>query len=105
MKITDDGFFNELYTKNRDGFMVYPHETTKRGFLEKGIKITLTGKQKDYHIVTLEQFIQHIANGDFDVVGRVRMKPEKGGASNGFSVRTATMSEALIDEIKRIKSI
>lgn len=105
LKITSDGFFTELVRKNKQGESVYPHEAIVHGNPTKGIKITLTSDNKDYHIVSLEKFIQHIADGDFHKVGRVRMKPLKGGTSNGFAVRTATMSKALIDEIERIKHI
>jgi len=103
MKITSEGFFKELVAKNKQGIKVYPHEIVKRGSSEKGLQITLTGKKEDYHIVNLEKFIDHISNGDFDTVGRVRMKPLKGGQSNGFAVKKATMSTPLIEEIDRIK--
>jgi len=102
--MTSEGFFKELVAKNKQGIEVYPHETVKQGLPEKGLKITLTGKKEDYHIVNVEKFIDHIFNGDFDVVGRVKMKPLKGGQSNGFAVRTATMSISLIDEIDRRKN-
>jgi hypothetical protein len=64
------------------------------------LEITLTGRKEDYHLVDLEQFINHIANGDFNERGRVRMKPRNSGPSNGFAVRKAMMSPMLIEEIK-----
>lgn len=82
---------------------MYPHIKGKRNSAGKGFDVTLTGKKEDYHLVSLEQLTKHIANGDFDTVGRVRMKPRSGGQSNGFAVRTSTMSEVLADEIARLK--
>lgn len=105
LHMTPDGFFTELSAVNRTGEIVYPHESSMQGSAETGLKITLTGKSKDYHIVSVEQFVRHIANGDFDRVGRVRMKPKQGGSSNGFAVRTATMSETLIEAIKAIRGL
>lgn len=105
LKMTPEGFFTELVAKNKQGDNVYPHESTKRGGTDRGIQITLTGKKEDYHIVSLEKFIAHIADGDFNSVGRVRMKSLNGGTSNGFAVRKATMSKALIEEIESIKLV
>jgi len=102
LKITSDGFFTDLASINKQGEPVFPHETTVRGDITRGIKITLTSDKNDYHIVSLEAFIQHMANGDFDKVGRVKMKALDGGTSNGFAVRFATMSTTLIEEIERI---
>lgn len=103
--MTSDGFFTELSAVNCNGEIVYPHESSMQGSSATGLKITLTGKSKDYHIGSVEQFVRHIANGDFDHVGRVLMKPKHGGNSNGFAVRTATMSEALIDAIEAMRRL
>jgi len=103
LKMTSEGFFMELKAKNNKVIDVYPYEKSKRGSSVKGLEITLTGKKEDYHIVGLEKFINHIANGDFNKVGRVRMKPLKGGENSGFSVRKATMSSILIKEINKYR--
>jgi len=100
IKIYYDGFFIELWALNNKSIQVFPHLKKKRGIIDKGFEITLTGKKEDYHLVDLEQFINHIAKGDFKEIGRVRMKPRSGGESNGFAVRYATMSQALLAEIK-----
>ena len=103
MKMTNDDFFKDLYRINDDGITIYPHESTKRGSSKKGLKVTLTGDKKDYHIVSIEEFIQYIAKGSLSVVGNVKMKSKEAPNSNGFAVRLATMSEALIEEVNRIK--
>jgi hypothetical protein len=100
IKISSDEFFIELWALNSKSIQVFPHLKNKRGIIDKGFEITLTGKKEDYHLVDLEQFINHIAKGDFKEIGRVRMKPRAGGQSNGFAVRNATMSQALLTEIK-----
>jgi hypothetical protein len=101
IKISSDGFFIELWALNNKSIQVFPHLKNKQGGItDKGFDITLTGKKEDYHLVNLEQFINHIVKGDFKEVGRVRMKPRAGGQSNGFAIRTATMSQALLAEIK-----
>jgi hypothetical protein len=105
LKVSPNGFFTELWAINSKGEMVYPHIKSKRGSSEKGFEITLNGKKEDYHIVNLEKLLSHIANGDFDNIGRVRMKPLKGGQSNGFAIRKSTMSKALLDEIANRISI
>jgi len=102
-EFTSERIFIDLFTKNKEGEFVYPHEKSKRGSDNKGLEITLTGKKMDYHIVGIEQFIEHIANGDFDEIGRVRMKPIIGGQSNGYAVRKATMSKKLIEKIESVK--
>ncbi|MGJ0516258.1 MAG: hypothetical protein ACR65O_11015 [Methylomicrobium sp.] len=105
INISSDGFFTELWAINNENIQVFPHLKRKRGVPGKGLDITLTGKKEDYHLVDLEQLINHIANGAFDEIGRVRMKPKNGGQSNGFAVRRAMMSQTLLDEIqKRQKS-
>ena len=96
-----DGFLIELWRKNRKGEQVFPHIKSKRSSVAEGFEITLTGRKRDYDIVDLEKFIDHIAAGDFEEVGRVRMKSKGGGRSNGFAVRKAMMSPKLRDEIER----
>lgn len=103
MEISSDGFFLELSAINRKGIQVFPHVKSIRDGGAKGLAITVTGKKEDYYLVDLESFVNHIANGDFDEIGRVRMKPRNGGQSNGFAVRKATMSEKLLSEIERRK--
>lgn len=100
MELSSDGFFLDLWAFNERNIQVFPHLKAKQGAFGQGLDITLTGKKEDYHLVSLEQFINHIANGDFDKVGRVRMKPRSGGQSNGFAVRKAIMSPILKEEIK-----
>ncbi len=102
-KFTEDGLFIEIHAMNKVGDIVYPHEKSKRGSLLKGIDITLTGRKEDYHIVSIEKFIEHIANGDFEEIGRVRMKPKLGGQSNGYAVRKAVISKRLKDKIEELK--
>jgi len=92
IRISSDGFLSELWAINNESIQVFPHLKSKRGIINKGLEITLTGRKEAYHLVDLEQFLNHIAKGDFEEVGRVRMKPKNRGQSNGFSVRKATMS-------------
>lgn len=101
IKISSDGFFTDLWAINNEKVQVFPHLKTKRGTPGKGLEITLTGKKEDYHLVDLQQFINHIVNGDFNEIGRIRMKPKNGGQSNGFAVRKAMMSQALLNEIQK----
>ena len=100
IKITSDGFFTELWAINKQGERVFPHLKGKRDVVDIGLEVTLTGRKEDYHLVDLEQFVSYIANGYFEEIGRVRMKPICGGQSNGFAVRKAMMSAALLHEIK-----
>ena len=101
IQITDDGFFTEIWGINKENKKVFPHLKTKSGSTKKGFEITFTGKKSGYHLVDLDQFIDHIAKGDFDKVGRVRMKSLNGGQSNGFAVNTAVLSSKLRAEIER----
>lgn len=101
IQVNNNGYFSELWAVNKEGERVYPCIQGKRGTAERGFSITLTGDKADYHLVNFERLIQHIADGDFDRVGRVRMKPMSGGAANGFAVRSATMSDALSAEIAK----
>ncbi len=101
IRISSDGFLSELWAINNEKIQVFPHLKSKRGIINKGLEITLTGRKEDYHLVDLEQFLNHIAKGDFNEIGRVRMKPKDGGQSNGFSVRKATMSQVLLAEIEK----
>lgn len=101
IQISPDGFFTALWAVNKQGEQVFPCLQGKRGMTARGFDITLTGKKEDYHLVDLDRLIQHIADGDFNTVGRVRMKPRSGGSSNGFAIRHATMNEALAAEIAR----
>ncbi|MDP1614934.1 MAG: hypothetical protein Q8L68_03980 [Methylococcales bacterium] len=90
---------------SNEKIQVFPHLKSKRGIADKGLEITLTGKKEDYHLVDLEQFLNHIAKGHFDEDGRVRMKAKSGVQSNGFAVRKSMMSQTLLAEIeKRQKS-
>ncbi|NOQ37132.1 MAG: hypothetical protein GQ569_14770 [Methylococcaceae bacterium] len=100
-KVTSDGFFLDLWAINSKGEKVYPHIKGKRNITEKGFDITLTTHKEDYHLVQLDKLIDLIAQGHFDNTGRIRMKPKKGGYSNGFAVRYSTMSKALHEEIER----
>ena len=86
IKISCDGFFTELRAINNQNIQVFPHLKSKCGVPVKGVDITLTGKNEGYHLVDLEQFINHIANGAFDEIGRVRMKQKNGSQSNGFFI-------------------
>lgn len=99
--VSPDGLFLDLWAVNECGEKVYPHLKRKRNSAARGFDVTLNGRKEDYHLVSLEQLITHIANGDFDAVGRVRMKPRSGGQSNGFAIRTATISENLANEVER----
>lgn len=99
IEITADGMLYELWTKNRSGEQVFPHLKSKRSSIENGFAITLTGRKEDYHLVSLDNLLQHMASGDFDNVGRIRMKPIVGGRSNGFAVRKLTMSTKLTNEL------
>jgi hypothetical protein len=99
----NEGLFTALWRENRENIFVYPHLKTKRGSTTKGFEITLTGKKEDYHLVDLDQFIKYIAEGRFDEIGRVRMKPRDGGQSNGFSVKTSLMSDDLKMKIEKLR--
>ncbi len=101
IQINSDGFLTELWAVNNEKIQVFPHLKSKRNVADKGLEITLTGKKEDYHLVNLEQFLTHIAKGHFEEVGRVRMKPNGGGQSNGFAVRKSMMSQTLLAEIER----
>lgn len=101
IQISPDGFFTALWAVNKQGQQVFPFLQGKRGTTARGFDITLTGKKEDYHLADLDRLLQHIADGDFNAVGRVRMKPRSGGNSNGFAIRHATMNEALAAEIAR----
>jgi hypothetical protein len=101
IQISSDGFLSELWAINNEKIRVFPHLKSKRDVADKGLEITLTGKKEDYHLVDLEQFLNHIAKGHFEEVGRVRMKPKGGGQSNGFAVRKAMMSQTLMAEIEK----
>jgi hypothetical protein len=100
---TADGFFMEIFTHNKEGKVVYPHAIKKSNSAQKGLDITLTGRKEDYHIVSIERFIDHLANGDFEEVGRIRMKPIMGEQSNGYAVRKAKMSKNLIEYLELMK--
>jgi len=101
IEISDDGFLTEIWAINKEKKQVFPHIKSKRGIVGKGLEITLTGDKADYHLVGLDQFIDHIAKGDFNEVGRVRMKPRNGGQSNGYAVRNASMSQKLLANIEQ----
>lgn len=100
IEITDDGLLTDLWAINKENKQVFPHLKSKRGTLDKGLEITLTGDKADYHLVSIDQFINHIARGDFNDIGRVRMRPQNGGQSNGYAVRKATMSQKLLAEVE-----
>lgn len=100
IQISSDGFLTELWAINKEKIQVFPHLKSKRDVVNKGLEITLTGKKEDYHLVDLEQFLNHIVRGHFEEIGRVRMKPKGGGQSNGFAVRKAMMSQILLTEIE-----
>lgn len=105
IQISSVGLLTELWAINNEKIQVFLDLEGKRDITDKGLEITLTGKKEDYHLVDLEQFLNHIAKGYFEEVGRVRMKPKGGGQSNGFSVRKAMISQTLLAEIeKRQKS-
>lgn len=99
--VTPDGFLKEIWAVNRKQEIVHPHLIHGEGGHTRGFAITLTGKREDYQHVSLERFLDHIANGDFEKVGRVRMKVPGGTQSNGFAVRWAMMSEAMREELDR----
>jgi hypothetical protein len=101
LTVNENGLFMEMWATNKKGERVYPCLQGERGSSRKGFNITLTGKKEDYHLVDLDRFLQHIADGDFAQVGRVRMAPEAGGQKNGFSVKDANVSKALHDELDR----
>jgi hypothetical protein len=102
VEISPDGLFRHLWAFNKQAIQVFPHLKSKRGSDVKGLEITLTGNKKDYHLVDLNRFIRHIANGDFNEIGRVRMKSPFSSESNGFAIRTSLFSEALLSEIHRL---
>lgn len=99
IEMTEDGLLTELWAINKEQKQVFPHFKSKQGVVGKGLEITLTGKKENYHLVGLDQFIDHIAKGDFKEVGRVRMRPGNGGQSNGYAVRKALMSQKLLAEV------
>lgn len=101
IEITDDGLLTELWAINNEQKQVFPHLKSKRGGVGKGLQITLTGRKEDYHLVGLDQFINHIARGDFNDMGRVRMRPRTGCQSNGYAVRKASMSQKLFAEVEK----
>lgn len=97
LTLTSSGFLMDLTAKNKLGETVYPYLKGKRNTVERGFDITLTGKNTDYFLVSLESLIDHIRLGHFDHKGRIRMKPLNGGIGGGFSVRKAVFNEALIE--------
>ncbi len=101
IEITEDGLLTELWVINKENKQIFPHLKSKRGAVAKGLEITLTGDKADYHLIELDKFIDHIAQGDFKDVGRVRMRPRNGGQSNGYAVRKASMSQKLIAEVEK----
>ena len=102
LEVSPDGFFTEIFSMNKKGEKVFPYLKSKRNSTAKGFDITLTGKKEDYKLVSLDQLVQLVRDGEFDEVGRVRMKPRNNGADGGFSVRKATMSEKLISTLSQI---
>jgi len=93
--LTEDGFFLDLWTINTAGERVYPYLKRKRGEVRSGIEVTLTGRKCDYRTVELVDLISLLKQGEFDNVGRVRMKSLKGGQGNGYAPRWAQMSSRL----------
>ena len=89
--MSEDGLILSIVAVNKKGICVHPYIKGKRNSEEKGFEITLTGSNKDYHLVTIKQLVAHINAGDFDDRGRVRMKPRLGGIGSGFAINKATI--------------
>ena len=102
LELNEEGLFLHVWATNESGNKVYPHLKGKRNTTAKGIDITLTAKKEDYHLVSVEKFIDHITAGDFEGKGRVRMKEPGGKDSSGFSVLKSNMStdmKALLSKV------
>jgi len=99
----NDGVFLEVWsTKKRGkeaGTHVFPYLKGRRGSNEKGLDICL--HDRDYQLVSLDQFVDHLAKGSFHDGGRVRMRPRGGGDDGGYSIQTSEMSARLKGEIAR----
>ncbi len=101
LEVTHDGFFVEIWSTNERGEQVFPHLRGKPNTTAMGFDITLSGKKSDYHLVGLDELLDHLAKGHFNTMGRIGMKPRTGGGqSTGFIVRTATFSDALTAELE-----
>ncbi len=103
MEITPDGYFLELWSKNRNGEIVYPYLKTKRGELGKGFDVSPTGKKPDYRLMSPEEFLDLLAKGAFKTQGHIRMQPRNAnaaGKSGGFLIPKATMSDRLSEHLR-----
>jgi len=103
MKMSNDGFFLDIWSFARNGNKVYPCLVKPQGASKASLKITLSTVRSDYQQMELETFLSHLVNGDFEDKGRVHMKPRhSNGSATGFSLRKAKMSRRLKqDLIKR----
>jgi hypothetical protein len=106
MKITADGFFLELWSKNAHGETVYPYIKGKKGMSERGFDVTPTGNKSEYRLMTLDEFLNLLANDAFAEGGHIRMQPRQAdakGKSGGFLIPKANMTESLIEELRARK--
>ena len=104
LKINSNGFFQDLSSTKKKNQTVYPF-VRQEGKRKDCFYVTFTTDKKDYKPMDLESFLDHLANGAFDSVGRIKMKPLAGGDDNGFSIHKATKSPVLIEEIARRQSL
>jgi hypothetical protein len=102
MELSPEGLFLHLWRVNRAEERVYPCLVKPQGAVESRLYATLSSSRSDYRQMTLDTFLDHLAAGDFDQVGRIRMKPRAGRTSAaGFSVRHAQRSGELERELLR----
>ncbi len=104
MEISPDGLFMEMWCKNRKGEKVYPFLKRRRGGGKQGFDVTPTVSRKDYELMDLEEFLDYLATDSHREAGRMRMRPAGGGPDGGFAIRSATMSQQLLDELARRKT-